>query len=423
MSYIKEENVEKKLYYEVVSMIDKNKQHFKEIEDFLRKKYKKAGGRKKTHYDDSDFGIGDDEESEGYELDFLWKLLEDSDKKVDLNPKTVYDWAILLYKKAQEKHLRWTKPIHVELFTGFYADPFKKVLVRPEMVDYIDTYEDDVKKSSHRFNMIEKWLKERNVQTYKMEYDDWVFEIAYYYYETQNHLISTPEKLDLIKNLVFRPVNNEEKKPLYELVHYRIESQEIIEKIQELDNIEKNKKKTKRLLNNVLKKNNINNKEIIELSYHQNLFLLSTYWLNHKDEFKDDFIFHPQKREKDFEEHRIDVETIKMESIKRFSNYIEGSKKDTFMIELEKVKTWATQKKNKVNFDDMDENDWRELIKDYHKEEHINILESTIYYPKWKREKPHSLNHYIIDHEELTKEFDILDLMEFSSDEEDNEFF
>ena len=38
MSYTKEENVEKKLYYEVVSMIDKNKQHFKEIEDFLRKK-------------------------------------------------------------------------------------------------------------------------------------------------------------------------------------------------------------------------------------------------------------------------------------------------------------------------------------------------------------------------------------------------
>jgi len=415
-----EEKIEKKLYHSVMNDIDKNKQHFREIEDFLRKKYKKAGGRKKTHYDDDDFGIGDDDESEGFEVDFLWKLLKDFDKKVELNPKTVYDWAILFDKKAQEKYWNWSKPIQVELVTGFYAEPFRNVIIKPEMVDYIETYEDDIKKSSCQLELIEKGLKKRNIQTYKMEYDDWVFEIANYYLFNNESLSN---KLDLFTDLVFRPANNEEKRPFYELVHYRIESSEIIKKIQELKTIQKNKTKTKKLLIKVLKENNIKNKELTELGYHQYLFLLSSYWTNHKDEFKDDFVFHPQKREKYLEPHKFDVETINMESIKKFSHYIEDSKKEEYILELEKVKKWAIQKNKKDNFESMDENDWRELIKDYHKDENIEILESIFYYPQCKKIKQYSLNHYIIDHEELIKEFDLLDLMGFSSDEEDDDFF
>lgn len=419
MSYTMEEKIEKKLYHSVMNDIDKNKQHFREMEDFLRKKYKKAGGRKKTHYDDDDFGIGDDDESEGYELDFLWKLLKDFDKKVELNPKTVYDWAILLDKKAQEKYWTWSKPIQVELFTGFYAEPFRNVIIKPEMVDYIENYEDDIKKSSTQLEIIEKGLKKRSIQTYKMEYDDWVFEIANYYYLFVNG--SSSNKLELLTDLVFRPVNNEEKRPFYELLHYRIKSSEIIQKMKELEIIQKNKTKTKKLLIKVLKENNINKKEINELSYHQYLFLLSSYWTNHKDEFKDDFVFHPQKREKYLEPHKFDVETITMESIKKFSIYIEGSKKEEYILELEKVKKWAIKSIKKYDFESMDEYEWKELIKDYHKDEKIEILESTFYYPKCKKEKLYSLNHYIIDHEELIKEFDLLDLMGFSSDEEDND--
>ena len=121
------------------------------------------------------------------------------------------------------------------------------------MVDYIETYEDDIKKSSCQLELIEKWLKKRNIQTYKMEYDDWVFEIANYYLFNNESLSN---KLDLFTDLVFRPANNEEKRPFYELVHYRIESSEIIKKIQELKTIQKNKTKTKKLLIKVLKENN-----------------------------------------------------------------------------------------------------------------------------------------------------------------------
>lgn len=420
MNYIsEEENIEKKLHKAVVYDIDRNKQHLREINDVLREKYKKAGGRKKTHYDDNDFGIGDDDESEGYELDFLWRLLQDFDKNIELNPKTVYDWAILLDKKAKEKHWDWSRPIQVKLFTGFYAEPFRKVIVKPEMVEYIETYEDDVKKSYHKLESIEKWLKEKNIQSYKMNHEEWVFEIATYFYLFQNEILITPSRPILFTDLVFRPLNNEVKRPFYELVHYRIESKEIIKKMDELHDIEKNKRKTNRILTKVLKENNINNLRIIDLDYDQYLFLLSSYWLEYKDEFKNDDVFHPQKKETELEPHRVDVYTINMNSIKRFGNYIKCSKKEEYIKELENVKSWASESKKIDTFENMNDYDWLYLIKEYHKEQNIEILESTIYFPKSNKNKSYSFNHYIID---LTKNFDILDLMYFSSDEEDTNF-
>ena len=83
-----QELIEKQIYNAVVSEIDKNKQIFSRFKyTFLVQKYKKAEENKRTSYDDDDFGIGDEDESEGYELDFLWDLLKNADRKVSLNLK------------------------------------------------------------------------------------------------------------------------------------------------------------------------------------------------------------------------------------------------------------------------------------------------------------------------------------------------
>ena len=67
----------------------------------------------------------------------------------------------------------------------------------------------------------------------------------------------------------------------------------------------------------------------------------------------------------------------------------------------------------------MNEQDWKELIKNYHEENKIEILESTIYFPVSKKIKSYSLNHYIIDSEDLNEGFNILDLMDLDSDDDD----
>ena len=44
-----QENIENKIHNAVVSEIDRNKMHIRDLNSFLVKKYKNAGGRKKHH--------------------------------------------------------------------------------------------------------------------------------------------------------------------------------------------------------------------------------------------------------------------------------------------------------------------------------------------------------------------------------------
>ena len=284
-----QELIEKQIYNAVVCEIDKNKQHFRDLNTFLVQKYKKAGGNKRTSYDDDDFGIGDEDESEGYELDFLWDLLKNADRKVSLNPKTVYDWAKLFDKKSNDKCWNWVNPIKVELFTGFYAEPYKQVTIKPEMVDYIETYEYDIKTSSYQLEIIEKYLQKQCIHIHKLNHDEWVYEIANYYYENRDKIQYTKILSD---DMVFRPLDNDKIRPFYELKHYRIESKEILKLIEEMHTIEQNIKNTKKILTKILKENKITTKEANKLNYHQYLYIISMYYLEHKDEFSNDYVFH-----------------------------------------------------------------------------------------------------------------------------------
>ncbi len=411
-----QKHIEKQIYNAVVSEIDRNKQHVRDLDKFLVEKYKKAGGNKRTSYDDNDFGIGDDDESEGYELDFLWNLLKNADRKVSLNPKTVYDWAKLFDKKSSDNRWNWVNPIKVELFTGFYAEPYKQVTIKPEMVDYIETYEHDIKTSSYQLEMIETYLQKKCINIHKLNYDEWVYEIANYYYENRNTIQYSKILSD---DMVFRPHDNDKIRPFYELKHYRIESREIIKIIEEIHAIEKNIKNTKKILTKILKENKITTKEANQLNYHQYLYIISMYYLEHDDEFSDDYVFHPKTIQ---ENHKIQYDKIEMENILKFSDYIKLSKSESYIVELNKVKNWGSinGKVDEDNWNSMNEMDWKELIKKYHEENKIEILESTIYFPVSKKIKPHSFNHYIIDSEELNEGFDILDLMCLESDDEED---
>ena len=111
-----------------------------------------------------------------------------------------------------------------------------------------------------------------------------------------------------------------------------------------------------------------------------------------------------------------------MENILKFSDYIKWSKSESYIVELNKVKNWGSinGKVDEDNWNSMNEMDWKELIKKYHEENKIEIIESTIYFPAYKKIKPHSFNHYIIDSEELNEGFDLLDLMCLESDDEED---
>ena len=405
--------MEKKIENAVVSEIDRNKQHIRDLDTFLVKKYKNAGGRKRTSYDDDDFGIGDDDESEGYELDFLWNLLKNSDRKVSLNPKTVYDWAKLFDKKSSDNYWNWVNPIKVELFTGFYAEPYKQVTIKPEMVDYIEMYEHDIKTSSLQLETIANYLQKKSIHIHKLNYDEWVYEIANYYFENKNTIQYS--KI-LSSAMVFRPLDNDKITPFYELKHYRIEPKEILKIIEELNTIEKNIKNTKKILTKILKENSITTKEATNLNYHQYLYIISMYYLNHQDEFSNDYVFHPMTIK---ENHKIQYDIIQMENILKFGDYIKLSKNDLYLTELNKIKIWGSIDGRIDDWTSMNEQDWKELIKNYHEENKIEILESTIYFPVSKKIKPYSLNHYIIDSEDLNEGFNILDLMDLDSDDDD----
>ena len=395
----------------VINDIDKNKQHYRDLQTFLIKKYKKAEGRKKTSYDDDDFGIGNNEESEGSEKDFLWKLLQDSENLANINPRTLYDWAILLDKKAKEKYWTWSDPIQVELFTGYSYEPYKKVMIKPEMVDIHETYLEDIQYSEKSFCLIEKWLKNQKIMMSNATYDHWVYEITQYYFKN---------KIQIEKDIVFRPLDNDKKRCFYELEYFRIEEKEISKKIEELQCIENNIKKTKKQLSTIIQQKGLTKKNIEDYDFniHQYICLLANYWYEHKDEFRDDLVFHPLKNKKDMENHCINVYSINMNNIISMSIHIQGSIHKQNIDHLEKIKKWSEDNQpKKFDFENMNLSDWKEVIKNYHKIEKIDIQETTIYYPKWKKESLYSFNHHIIDHKELTKETDIFDILCLNDDD------
>ena len=155
-------------------------------------------------------------------------------------------------------------------------------------------------------------------------------------------------------------------KTFYELKHYELNPKEILKLIEEMRTIEQNIKNTK-ILTKILKENKITTKEANKLNYHQYLYIISMYYLEHKDEFSNDYVFHPKTIK---ENHKIQYDKIEMENILKFSDYIKWSKSDSYIVELNKVKTWGSinGKVDEDNWTSMNEEDWKELIKKYHEE-------------------------------------------------------
>ena len=75
--------------------------------------------------------------------------------------------------------------------------------------------------------------------------------------------------------------------------------------------------------------------------------------------------------------------------------FLKLSKNDLYLTELNKIKIWGSIDGKIDDWTSMNEQDWKELTKNYHEENKIEILESTIYFPVSKKIKSHSLNHYI----------------------------
>ena len=111
------------------------------------------------------------------------------------------------------------------------------------MVDYIETYEYDIKTSSYQLEIVEKYLQKQCIHIHKLNHDEWVYEIANYYYENRDKIQYTKILSD---DMVFRPLDNDKIRPFYELKHYRIESKEILKLIEEIITIEQNIKNTKK---------------------------------------------------------------------------------------------------------------------------------------------------------------------------------
>lgn len=419
MSYTNEEIILKA----VNADIDKLKRYNNERREKTIPLYKKCGGKKNCgHYDgmkEEYFEYIDEDEEEGYLPDFYWIQIMNC-KSQKINPLSAYEIALLCKKKAEELDISWTKPMKSEFWGGHYSRPYLKCIITPKLAKDYQEYLEDVKSSNKRMKVIEESLKSKDISIYKLNKDNWIHVIANYYVDN---------KIDLEDYIVFRPFDSKSKNSLFKLTYHTIEYDTLEEKITEIMTINGNVEKTGQLLDKIIEYNSIDEDILVKFNIHQYIVIITKYWQENPDLFKEDYVFCPVKSKDQIKEHKINVYSIDIKDIMRMNKHIEYSVLEKNKELVNDVKKWSSENnKNEKEFEMMGNKEWDNLIKSYYKENNIDIPEDIIYYIPSKTPEPFCLNYYIIDHFDLTDDsifslfkYDDYDDYEEGSDDDYNQ--
>lgn len=413
---------EKSVEQIILDAVDKDESNIKDFHrrhlEYLRKEYKKNHGRKKTDIYDEDFSIGigeEDETSEGKFLDFIWESIQRIEK-METNAMSLCDKALLCKKKAEELHLlyKWNKPIIKASFCTGYGgydgtdlnELFRKGSITLELANNYEDYLEYHKESDPILKDIQKFMTQNGICTFRREKNIWIHNIALYYAEN---------KIELPETIIFYPSNG--KSPILDFAYYIVSSDDLSEKIIEYKKIFEEKEKSDKLLNKILDGKN-------ELSLHQNIMILANYFTEHSRSIKKDYVFHPLKKEKYFEDGELKYESITYETICNFKDHIKNCVNEDNIKLINTITEWS--KENNKFEENMSEYKWTEIIKGYYKSNSLSIPKDIVLYPISRLEKEFCLNHYIITHYDLTQENDLLGLFldsDCSDDEDENEDF
>lgn len=418
------ESVEKRISKAVDKEESNIKQFLKDHLNYLKEKYKKNGGRKRTDIDDEDFsiGIGDEYKSEERFLDFIWdsiKIIE----KMETNAMSLCEKAIICKKKAIELNLyrEWDGPIRTEFCTGYGGldgddlnELFKKGKITKKLADDYEIYIDYHKDSDPILKDIQKYMKNNNISTFKREKDVWIHNIALYYAENGK---------DLPVSLIFYPLNG--KSPILDFAYHIIEYNDLDEKFDEYKKVFDEKKKSDKYLKKIFQEKEID--KTCDFNIHQYIIILANYVINKIDYCSDpnrhlpkkDFIFHPIKKKSDSNDDELNYYSIDYDTIMKFVGHIRntttGIKKRENDELVSKIIEWALQTDKNVK--NLTTYDWIKLIKEYYKCLELEINKDTIIYIENPKKKEYSLNYTIIDYDDLTTENNFL----FFDDEYDSD--
>ena len=410
---------EKSVEQIILDAVDEDESKIKDFHrrhlDFLKKEYKKNNGRKRIDIYDEDFSIGigeEDETSEGQYLDFIWDSIQRIEK-MKTNPMSLCEKALLCKKKADELNLRyrWNKPIMKAGFCTGYGgldgddlnELFKKGSITLELANNYEDYLELHKKSEPILKEVHKFMTHNQISTFRRDKDVWIHNIALYY---------ATNKIDLPEFIIFYPSNG--KSPILDFAYYIISNDDLKDKINDYKKIFDEKEKSDKLLNKILKEKDISE----HLNLHQNIMILSNYFIEHPKSIKKDYVFHPLKKEEDFEDDELKYESIDYETICNFKDHIKKCINEKNIKLINTITEWS--KENDKFKEKMSEYNWTNLIKDYYKSNSLKIPEDIILYPKSKSEKKFSLNHYIINYDDITGKNDFLSLMFDESDSDDD---
>lgn len=425
MSRFSEKSNEKSVEQIILDAVDKDESNIKNFHsrhlEYLKKEYKKNNGRKRTNIFDEDFSIGigdEDETSEGQFLDFIWDSIERIEK-METNAMSLCKKALLCKKKAKELHLlyQWNKPIEAEYCTGYGGlngddlnELFKKGNVTLKLANDYEDYLELHPKSEPILKLIEKHMKNNGISTFRREKDVWIHNIALYYAENK----VVPElyvenNIELPKLITFYPSNG--KSPILDFAYYIITYDDLIEKINEYEKVFYEKEKSDKLLKKIFGDKN-------ELSLHQYIMILANYFIEHPTSIKKDYVFHPLKKEKYFEDNELKYQSIDYETICEYKEHIKNCKNSKNIQLINTISEWSKQN-NKFE-ENMSEYKWTKIIKDYYKSNSIIIPKDIVLYPISKSKKEFCLNHYIITYDELTDVDGILGLMLYDTDSDND---
>lgn len=435
---------------QIVDAVNKDESDIKNFHrnhlEYLCKIYKNKRGRKRTDIHDDDFsiGIGDEDESEGQVLDFIWEAIVNT-RKMKTNAMSIVEKALLCKKKAEELNILhlWKKPINTDFCTGYISDidnpdidelfPNGKVTFQlaNDYEDYLyfhkksDPMLQEFKKWMGKNDKIQQYLKDYGYSQYELSKDKWYEYIALYYFE------KWMKKIDDFT--IFYPCNGES--PILSFGYHIIDSEGINKKIDELIRIKDEKDKelvkikeeseiTSKLLKKILK-----GKEVDNLTIHNFIIILAKYFSEHSRSLKKDYVFHPKKPQSDIEDGDMDVYTIKYDDIIKIQSHLENvENKHNFEL-IEKIKNWA-EKENIIKEDQkLTDYDIISIIQKYYEKcEKCDIPKDIIFYYPKKKESLYSLNYRIIDYEDLTDTtafallcYDYIDTDDESDDDDDDD--
>ena len=352
-----------------------------------------------------------------------------------IDPRNASEAALMCKRKAIELNLyyEWKKPIEIEFCTDYissvkswdYSELYPTCLVTKEMAEKYEYYLSKNPQSEQLLSQIKKQIK---IDTFNFKKTNWIYHITNYY------VLQKISKDSLPKDIVFFPINSGTTRMDFQ--YFIIEIEEIAEQYdivkETFDKIEKEKQKEENeklrvaklpnyssIIKKCLKKMKLNVEEEIQhiQSFHEALVFFAVY-------FKE----YPRSFRKSFSCLYNNIE-MTYQDIQKTMQHIDEIKIKTNFSLSEKIIKWGTDNgkipEKYLNTEkELSMKILISLIEEYYKTNNLVFpIEMNLYFPEKKTsERKYSLNHNIVQYDDIYGfGYHIFVMQDSSEDEEEEE--